>query len=274
MPQEQIRKEIKWFGISEGETNINYFSGLETESNWIFNELREGNIPETAEFKGKLPDLRPILIEFGWLRLKEELGKDRFLVKIFQLLQSMDEIINLYYEKVSGLEVFMDADNHTKNMNELFMSISNGNSNLMGSTMKFIGEQGNQLIEFKKQLISIMNKIAVELMPNTTKLIGESLASELLSRAGNLQRLALFSASAIQLTGAERSLFQHLSKGTDPPKHGVIYKSSLVASAPDGRTGRRARRLACKIAITARADMRNSILPQELIKKYITDITR
>ena len=57
-------------------------------------------------------------------------------------------------------------------------------------------------------------------------------------------------------------------------KHGVIYKHSLVAGAPDGRTGKRARRLACKICITARADLRGTSLSDEIINGYIENIQK
>jgi nucleolar protein 56 len=267
-------EEIKWFGIVRPDGTISYFKDTGQDYVEIFNSLRRGIIPEIAGEEQKIPDLRYALINFGKSRLREELGEDRFAVKLFQVLSSTDEIINLYYEKASGFSIFVQNENNESSMKDTFNAISSGDTRFDGEALRVIGAEGLRLLKLRKDLTDRLNELILRIMPNTSKLIGGGLASELLSRAGSLQRLALFSASAIQLTGAERSLFQHISRGTDPPKHGVIYKHSLVAGAPDGKTGRRARRLACKICITARADMRGTLLADELIQKYIAEIQR
>lgn len=269
----QDKYETKWFGISDKDKNIRYFENIETEYVDIFQKLRKGIIPETGN-AGNKPDLRKAMIEFGKVRLKEELGEDRFVVKLVQALNSIDEIINLYYERASGFAIFTKDFHNAGTMNELFNDIAEGDSKFNPVAMHLIGDEGKRLIDTKKELEKLLNDSITRIMPNTTRLIGPNLASELLARAGSLQKLALSSASAIQLTGAERALFQHLSKGTDPPKHGVIYKHSLVAGAPDGRTGKRARRLACKICITARADLRGTSLSDEIINGYIENIQK
>ena len=269
----QDRGETKWFGIWDKDGSVRYFRNIENDYLDIFQKLRKGTIPETGN-AGIKPDLRKAMIEFGKIRLKEELGEDRFVVKLVQALNSIDEIINLYYERASGFAIFTKDLQDANTMNELFEGIAEGESTFNPSAMHIIGNEGKRLIDTKKELERLLAESITRIMPNTSRLIGPNLASELLARAGSLQRLALSSASAIQLTGAEKALFQHLSKGTDPPKHGVIYKHSLVAGAPDGRTGKRARRLACKICITARADLRGTVLSDEIINGYIDNIQK
>jgi nucleolar protein 56 len=269
----QDMDEIKWYGISNKDGNISYFRNIETDYVDIFLKLRKGIIPEIDKNVNK-PDLRKAMIEFGKVRLKEELGEDRFVVKLVQALNSLDEIINLYYERASGFAIFTENFHSVETMNELFNTISEEYSKFNPAAMHLIGNEGKRLMDTKKELESLLNDSISRIMPNTSRLIGPNLASELLARAGSLQRLALSSASAIQLTGAERALFQHLSKGTDPPKHGIIYKHSLVAGAPDGKTGKRARRLACKICITARADLRGTHLSDDIINGYLSNIQK
>ncbi len=93
-----------------------------------------------------------------------------------------------------------------------------------------------------------------QMAPNVSALIGEAIAARLIAAAGSLRRLAELPAGTIQVLGAEKALFQHLRKGTPPPKHGIIFQHEWVNTAPKKKRGKIARSLAGKIAIAARAD--------------------
>ena len=71
---------------------------------------------------------------------------------------------------------------------------------------------------------------------------------------GGLERLAKLPASTIQVIGAENALFKHLKTGSLPPKHGIIFNSAYIRSAPFEQRGRIARSLAAKLSIAAKAD--------------------
>lgn len=73
-------------------------------------------------------------------------------------------------------------------------------------------------------------------------------------QAGSLQRLATLPSGTIQLLGAEKAMFRHMKKKTDPPKHGIIFQHPLVHNAPVWQRGPIARVLASKISMAARAD--------------------
>ena len=81
----QDRGETKWFGIWDKDGSVRYFRNIENDYLDIFQKLRKGTIPETGN-AGIKPDLRKAMIEFGKIRLKEELGEDRFVVKLVQAL--------------------------------------------------------------------------------------------------------------------------------------------------------------------------------------------
>jgi nucleolar protein 56 len=60
--------------------------------------------------------------------------------------------------------------------------------------------------------------------------------------------------SAIQVMGAEKSLFKHLKGDAPSPKHGLIYRHPSIIGAPKRLRGRIARALAGKLAIASRLD--------------------
>ena len=90
--------------------------------------------------------------------------------------------------------------------------------------------------------------------PSLAALLDAQLAARLITAAGGLARLARLPSSTIQLLGAEKALFRHLTGGGRPPKHGLLLQHPFVHAAPRREQGRRARRLAGKAAIAARVD--------------------
>ena len=54
------------------------------------------------------------------------------------------------------------------------------------------------------------------MFPEMVKLLDSQLTVRLVSFAGSLEKLARFPSSTIQLLGAERALFRHMSDGSLP----------------------------------------------------------
>ncbi len=113
--------------------------------------------------------------------------------------------------------------------------------------------------EMRKYLADQMKQVA----PNITAIAGPALGARLIAKAGGLKKLAFFPASTIQVLGAEKALFRHLTKGTRPPKHGILFQHPLVRKAKWWQRGKIARTLAAKLAIAAKEDYFG--------KKYIAD---
>ena len=112
------------------------------------------------------------------------------------------------------------------------------------------------LFLLREEMLQYVQMKARKEMPNTCELLEPLLAARLLSLAGNLEKMSSMPASTVQLLGAEKALFKHLKnkKRVAPPKHGIIFQSPLINSAPQNQRGKIARALATKVTIAARAD--------------------
>ena len=110
------------------------------------------------------------------------------------------------------------------------------------------------LYEYRAHLNEYVSGLAREVAPNLSTLAGPVLAAKLIEKAGGLRRLAMMPSSTIQILGAEKALYRSRKTRAKPPKHGLIFQHSFVNGAPRGLRGIRARHLAAKLAIAARAD--------------------
>lgn len=117
-----------------------------------------------------------------------------------------------------------------------------------------LAQQVHALSQLKKQHTAYLASLLQEYTPNTVVLLGVELTAELIEHAGSLQHLAMLPSSTIQLLGAEKALFQHLTQNTRCPKHGLLVKHPLLANAKEKDRGKIARRLASAAAQCVRLD--------------------
>ena len=120
--------------------------------------------------------------------------------------------------------------------------------------MQTLAQQGLDLVRTKRELEKYIETATKDIMPNVVALVGPLIAARLLAYSGSLMNLAKMPASTIQLLGAEKALFRHLKTGDNPPKHGIIFQSAAIHTAPFHQRGKIARALAGKISIAARID--------------------
>lgn len=106
----------------------------------------------------------------------------------------------------------------------------------------------------KEKLGQFIEERMREVAPNVTALAGPVIGARMIKQAGSLTRLASMPSGTIQLLGAEKAMFRHMKKGTEPPKHGILFQHPLVHNAPVWQRGPIARALAAKICLAARAD--------------------
>jgi len=111
------------------------------------------------------------------------------------------------------------------------------------------------LYKGRDELTEYISGLTEEMAPNIAYLAGPVLGARLIQRAGSLRRMAMMPASTIQVLGAEKAMFRSLKTRARPPKHGLLFQHPYVHGAPRNRRGSRARSLAAKIAIAARADV-------------------
>jgi nucleolar protein 56 len=112
----------------------------------------------------------------------------------------------------------------------------------------------DRLKELRRSLDRAVEEATERRAPNLSGLLGPLLAARMLSRAGGLDRLARLPSSTVQVLGAENAFFEHLRRGTRPPRHGLLFLHPAVQGAPKRQRGRLARALAGKASIAARLD--------------------
>jgi len=117
-----------------------------------------------------------------------------------------------------------------------------------------VAKRWMRLYETREQVEDYIERLMKEFAPNLSAVVSPLVGARLIAIAGGLQRLASLPASSIQILGAQKAIFLHLTRGTKPPKHGVLFQAKEVRTAPKKLRGKIARLLASKIAIAARVD--------------------
>ncbi len=124
---------------------------------------------------------------------------------------------------------------------------------------------------YRVKLTEYISAIALEAAPNVSALAGPTLAAKLIEKAGGIRRLAMMPSSSLQILGAEKALFRAVKTHAKPPKHGLIFQHPYVNAAPRGLRGLRARHLAAKLSIAARADAFSGNLIADQLKKDLDE---
>jgi nucleolar protein 56 len=127
------------------------------------------------------------------------------------------------------------------------------------------------MYKFREELSEYISIITAEVAPNVSYLAGPILTAKLIEKAGGLKRLAMIPASTIQVLGAEKALYRAKKTNAKGPKHGLLFQHSYVNSSPRDIRGRRARGLAAKIAIAARADLFSGAFIAEGLADQLAD---
>ncbi|MBD3361501.1 hypothetical protein GF358_01785 [Candidatus Woesearchaeota archaeon] len=112
----------------------------------------------------------------------------------------------------------------------------------------------NRLYTQKQSIENYIQNVMEEVCPNLLAVTGSAIGAKLLSLSGSLERLSEMPSSTIQLLGAEKALFRHISGKGKSPKHGIIVTHALMNRHSDKEKGRVARVLADKISIAAKVD--------------------
>ena len=255
MAEEAKKEKIRWYGV-EAETGTRMYRDLETRYVEIFSSLRNGVVPDLSGSAKEIPDLRPMIIEYGWERIREEFTRDQYLRRVYSLIPELNKSINLIYEKMTVLTPFINTTFSGSDPCGFFRKLSDTDfPEYSKKIIREISETAGRICSLKSQITDFLREEIVKIMPNTSSLAGEDLSIELLARSGSLENLSRMSGSSIQVLGAEKALFKHIISGTRPPKHGVIFRFPGLSSMKPSMRGRAARVIANQVALTVRADM-------------------
>ncbi len=216
-------------------------------------------------------------IELAKYELKESFSnQDNLIIQAVESLEDVDQVINILIARLKefyGLH-FPELIKIVRNNRKIVELVSKYKSRENFKEYKNLAKESagadfderdlnvvhrlskilEQLYRYRETLESYIKERMREYAPNLSEIAGPLLGAKLLSMAGGLKKLATLPASTIQVIGAEKALFKHLSGKATPPKHGILFQHYLVRNFPKKYRGKIARSLAAKIAIAAKLD--------------------
>jgi len=273
---ERVKKYIKEDYVFLGQKFEGYSSEMDKEK--IKKALEIVSIEERVEQS------------LFYLATKKEISKsitrDQLIIQFIMLLDDLNKIINLLIERYREIynfylpEISQMIEDHEKFlktvvgkkreelMKEFEIDVTMGGE-FKDKDIEFINRIGEiilNLYKLRDSLKDYIEDLMNEVCPNLAKVATPTIGARLIALAGGLRELAMLPSSTIQVLGAEKALFKHLTKGTPPPKHGVIFNHPFIQKLPKKQRGAMARTLASKIAIAAKVD---AFTPGKLIYDQI-----
>ncbi len=229
-----------------------------------------GTVPVNKE-----PDLREFLIKYGKYRVKQEFAEDQYIRKFYALIPELNKSLNLILEKVSNFGLFTGVSYGNEDPCGYFRRLKDLDlPEDIAIEMNRISDTAQAICSLKGQTLEFLSEKARIFLPNTSELVGEEVAIDLLYHAGSLRNLALMPASSIQVLGAEKALFKHIGNGSLPPKHGVIFRVKGMSSLRTKERGKVSRYIAGKVAIALRADYLGTRLDLSKEQEHLQELLR
>ncbi|MBR9679177.1 MAG: NOP58 family protein [Nanoarchaeota archaeon] len=222
-------------------------------------------------------------------KIKNSFSRDQIIIQTVKYAEELDFVINkvferlfewfgLYYPeaslKIESVEKFakvlkrgvdkktvssilgisdysMGGDFEEKDVRELESNVAMFNCLL------------NERDNVKKYVEKLMKNIA----PNTALVATPVLGAKLISHANGLENLAKKPSSTIQVMGAEKALFRHLTTGAKSPKHGLLLQHPLMNKVAFKNRGKMARSIANKTSIAVKMDFYGKkVIKHDLLK--------
>jgi nucleolar protein 56 len=207
-------------------------------------------------------------------KIKESVTADQLLIQAIANVNELDKTTNLlvkrlrewygwYYpelaERVHDNEKFAELVSG-KTKEQLMKEASDRET--MGAALekkhseeiRALARAVVSLYQLRHQHEQYLEAVMQQNCPNLLELAGATIGAKLLELAKGLKNLALLPASTIQLLGAEKALFRHITSGARSPKYGILYQHPLVQKVKASERGKAARRLADKLSLCARLD--------------------
>jgi nucleolar protein 56 len=204
---------------------------------------------------GYLEKLREICLHVARNRIAGSFReKDTELIQMVMALEGMDQAVNQLAERLADWYRILHPEKGWKYLPRDSRKVLARIEEDSGGSMKELLDGILKLREVRTRLAREIGERAAVILPNCTSLVGGLVAARIMTLAGGLSRLSRLPASSIQVLGAKGALFSHLTRGTPPPKHGIIFQHQRVHNAPRETRGKVARVLAGRLAIAARLD--------------------
>lgn len=227
---------------------------------------KKQNIPDSAEALAEIIDL--VSLPNSEIHLTKNLPLELLRkASIIQVKKRIEDNLTPDIDLIQAVEALDEAHTSLNLISERLItwySQITGSSRVKVDCILSEKELSPQLCVLKeyykssdKMVVSLSEYINLKaplIVPSMVELLDSQLASRLIASAGSLSKLARMPSSTIQLLGAEKALFRHISDGSPPPKHGFLYQHPLVKKASKKEKGRISRKLAAKVAIACKLD--------------------
>ncbi|HTY52381.1 MAG TPA: RNA-processing protein [Methanomicrobiales archaeon] len=211
-----------------------------------------GAARDRADYLGRL---REVCMRVARDRVAAGLGgKDTELVRMVLALEEIDESMNQLTERLADWYRVRHPEAGRKYRPRDSRRVLAAIAGDAEGPVKDLLDGILSLRGIRSRLAAEIGDRAAVLLPNCSALTGGLVAARLMTLAGGVSALARLPASSIQVLGARGALFSHLTRGTPPPKHGIIFQHLRVHNAPRDARGKVARVLAGRLAIAARID--------------------
>lgn len=235
----------------------------------------DGYVLDAEDYSYSSQLLQESLMELGRSQLKESVDHGEHLAKAVKTVQDLNETINLLMERLRDWYSIHYPELDEKVDDDDFLTLVSNygdrediqektgmveesvGGEISPKEREMYGRLAGLILDkrtFRDELWDYVEDLMRERAPTITELTGVKLGAELIAQAGSLEKMAKMPSSTIQVLGAEKALFSHLSKGTKPPKHGLILQHPYVHKANPDLRGKISRLFANKIAIGARID--------------------
>ncbi|MEM5772864.1 MAG: hypothetical protein QXL86_01405 [Candidatus Aenigmatarchaeota archaeon] len=239
--------------------------------------------------------LTKVNIELTKTKIKKAIEKDNFVIQIVRIIEDIDKTTNILSERLREFyslhfpemdRIIQDHRKYAKIIEKYGsrekiedLELKQIAKKSMGAdfreeeikTVQSIASEILNLYKLRDCLSEQLEKILREVAPNFTELAGTMLSAKLIAKAGGLEKLAKMPSSAIQLMGAEKSLFRFLHGKGKSPRFGMIYNHPLVLKTPEKLKGKVARIVASKLSIAAKLDFYSKEYRGDKLKKEMEE---
>ena len=225
------------------------------------------------------------------LKLKDAVGDDMLIIQTINLIDELNKIINTMVKRLRewyGLynpefsEAVHDHERFVKmiidkDKKELLKELKLKPEHTMGADLDKddvkpiikLAKEIKELYKLKEKELEYLSKMMDKVCPNMKAITGDVIGAKLLAYAGSLKRLSELPSSTVQLLGAEKALFRHLTnKKSLPPKYGILHEHPLISKSKRKDHGKVARVLSDKISIAVKVDyFKGEFVGAELMEK-------
>merc|ERR1712127_58739 len=211
---------------------------------------------------------------YSYCKLIQLLGRRECLLQAMQEAEDAEEGAEAPELIKKMEEILMDSTKSQSIQDAARKSVGMEISDIDLINVEHFSKQVVELVEYRKELTEYLRSKMTAVAPNLAALIGDVVGARLISHAGSITNLAKYTASTVQILGAEKALFRALKKKGNTPKYGLIFHSTFIGRAAQKNKGRISRYLANKASIASRLDCfseePNAIVGQ-VLKQQVED---